>query len=237
VQFQLGISDDGRLFTTTNWRNWDTNKVYPGTALGVFDQDHTAGGPKIVSDERCAASVAVGPWQVGDYVYAVGDGAQGFDMVANPNKSPAPQCVVRMHPGADEFDHDYFVDLNDVTKSPAIYMAYPMADNKLLVNMWSPDEDIEKHRDPKAPGWYWEINPYFVYAIVDLEGKTSSVVEDLSPAGIQSQKTLILDAKNYVQRFRDDRGSTLYRMNADGSVTQILDNPSGTNVQYIGRLQ
>jgi hypothetical protein len=37
-------------------------------------------------------------------------------------------------------------------------------------------------------------------------------------------------------RFREDRGSTLYRVDTDGTVTQILDNPSGTDVQYIGRL-
>ena len=236
LQLQLGIAANGRLFTTANWRNWDTNKVFAGAALGVFEQKDTAGGPKIIDDERCAASVAVGPWRAGDYIYLVGDGAQGFDMVANPNKSPNPQCVVRLRPDADEFEEDYFIDLHEVTGSPAIYMAYPMADDKLLVNMWSPDEDVNKHADPKAPGWYWEINPYFVYAIVDLKAKTSSILEDLPPAGIQSQKTLILDGHNYVQRFREDRGSTLYRVDTDGTVTQILDNPSGTDVQYLGRL-
>jgi hypothetical protein len=237
VQFQLGIATGGRLFTDVNWRNWDTNKVHAGISIGVFDQEDPANGPQIVQDDRCAASVAVGPFKDDDgYIYAVGDGAQGYDMVANPNKSKGPQCVRRLRDDANEFDPDYFIDLQEVTGSPAIYMVYPMSDHKLLVNMWSPDVDITEHADPKAPGWYWELNPYFEYAIVDLTERTSTKVEGLPRASIQSQKTLVVDGKNYVQSFRDDRGSTLYRVDLDGTVTQVLDNPTGTNVQYIGRL-
>jgi hypothetical protein len=237
VQFQLGIAAAGRLFTNVNWRNWDTNKVHPGVSLGVFAQDTPANGPQIVQDDRCAASVAVGPFKDADgYVYAVGDGAQGYDLVANPNKSPAPQCVVRMHQDADAFDQDFFIDLQKVTGSPAIYMIYPMADHKVLANMWSPDVDVSTVADPSAPGWYWNLNPYFEYAIIDLTDGSSTKVDDLPRAAIQSQKTLVLDDHNYVQLFRDDRGSTLHRVDADGTVTKVLDNPTGTNVQYLGRL-
>ncbi|MET0390761.1 MAG: hypothetical protein ABW321_32610 [Polyangiales bacterium] len=190
-QFQHGLPVKGRLFTAINWRNWDTNTVFPGLALGIFDQDAPDNGPQLLlTDDRCAASVAISPFTNNDgYVYAVGDGAQGFDMIANPNKSPAPQCVVRIKDDGDALDSDWFVDLQEVTGSPAIYMVYPMANGKLLANLWSPDEDYTKYENEASPGWYWELPPYFEYHIIDLEARTSTKVEDLPLAPIQSQKT------------------------------------------------
>jgi hypothetical protein len=238
LQFQLGFVAANRVFTSANWRNWDTNEVHQAVAVGIFDEESPANGPKIVEDDRCAASVSVGPWlDDDDTLYAVGDGAQGFDVAGNPKKTPNPQCVVRMKDNADAFDKDFFIDLQKVTGSPVIYFVYPMDDpHKILVNMWSPDVDINDVADPDMPGWWWELHDDFEYTIVDMDKGTSQRIEDLPRGAIQSQKSLMVDGVNYVQRFRDDRGSTLHRIDADGHSTQVLDNPSGVNVQYIGRL-
>ncbi len=90
--------------------------------------------------------------------------------------------------------------------------------------------------DPKQPGWYWEAPPYFEYAIVDLNARTSTKVAGLPRAAMQGQKTLIVDGQNYVQLFRADRGSTLHRVEVNGTVTQVLNNPANANVQFLGRL-
>ena len=237
AQFQLGLVANHRIFTSANWRSWDTNEVHQAVAVGIFDEDSPANGPKIVEDDRCAASVSVGPWLQDDTLYAVGDGAQGFDVEGNPKKTPNPQCVVRMKADADAFDKDFFIDLQKVTGSPVIYFVYPMADpHKVLVNMWSPDVEINDVADPNNANWWWELHDAFEYTIVDMEKGTSDRIEDLPRGSIQSQKNLTLDGVNYVQRFRDDRGSTLHRVTQDGTTEQVLDLPSAVNVQYIGRL-
>jgi hypothetical protein len=237
VQFQLGIAAGKRLFTAVNWRSWETNKVYTATVLGVFDQEDPANGPDLIEDKRCAASVAVGPFKDDKYVYAIGDGVNGFDIIANPMPSNNPQCVVRMPIDGDAFEEDYFIDLQEVTKSPAIYMAYPMAGHKLLVSMWNPDVELSvAKKDATKADWFWEGPPYYQYAIIDLETKAVKKVDGLPDAAARGQKVLIVDERNYVQTFREDKGTDLYRVDPDGKVEKVLESPSSTNVQFIGRL-
>jgi hypothetical protein len=237
VQFQLGVAAGKRVFTNVNWRDWGAATVVSAAALGVFEQDSPKDGPAIVADERCAPSVAIGPFKdAEDRVYAVGDGAQGFDLIASANKIANHQCVVRMNADADGFDPDFFVDLQEVTQSPAIYMAYPMPGHKLLVSMWAPDVSLDPFVDRKDADWFWNHPPYYDYAIIDLETKTATKVEGLARASVSSPKSLIVDDQNYVQLFREDHGSTLHRVEADGKVEQVLDNPGSTNVQFLGRL-
>ena len=237
VQFQLGIAAGERLFTAVNWRSWDTNKVYTATVLGVFDQADPANGPQLIEDKRCAASVAVGPFADDQYVYAIGDGVNGFDLIANPRMSENPQCVVRMPIAGDAFEQDFFIDLQAVTGSPAIYMAYPMVEHKLLVSMWSPDVELSvAKKDPDKADWFWEGPPYYEYAIIDLQTQELTKVEGLPRAAVRSPKVLILDQRNYVQTFREDKGTNLHRVDPDGSVREVLESPSSTKVEFIGRL-
>jgi hypothetical protein len=235
VQFQLGVAAGSRVFTTANYRNWETNTVAQQAALGVFEQD-SPGDVTIISDERCAPSVAIGPFTDQGHVYLVSDGAQGYDLLASPKKVDKPQCVVRMDPDADAFDEEYFIDLQELTGSPAIYMSFPMADHKLLVSLWSPDEDVSEYMTTSDAAWFWDRPPTYEYKIVDLDDKTVSNVDGLPRAAARSPKTLIVDEENYVQLFRDDRGSDLYRVTTDGDVEKVLENPGSTNVQFLGRL-
>lgn len=237
VQMQLGVAAGERVFTSVSYRSWDTNNVYTAAVLGVFDQNDISDGPQLIEDDRCAASVAIGPFVNGNYVYAVGDGVHGFDLLANPKMSEKPQCVVRMPIDGDAFEEDYFIDIQEVTGSPAIYMAYPMVENKLLVSMWNPDVELSvAKKDPTKADWFWEGPPYYVYAIIDLQTKQVTKVEDLTQSAMRSAKVLFVDDRNYVQTFRADKGSDVHRVDPDAKVTQVLHNSSGTNVQFVGRL-
>ena len=237
VQFQLGVAAGDRVFTAVNWRNWDSNTVYTATVLGAFNQADTKGGPQVIEDKRCAASVAVGPFVEDNYVYAIGDGVLGFDILANPKMSKNPQCVVRMPIDGDAFEEDFFIDIQKVTGSPAIYMAYPMDGHKLLVSMWNPDVELSTvKKDPEKTDWFWKRPPYYLYAIIDLKTKDVTKVDGLEQAAMGSPKVLIVDDRNFVQTFRDDAGSDLHRIDPDGKVTKVLENSSSTNVQFVGRL-
>lgn len=237
VQFQQGIATGGRAFTAVNWRDWYTLDFVDAAALGFFDTAAPAAGMTVIEDDRCAPSVGLNPFVDEEgYVYLVGDAALGFDALAGPNPPTGPQCVLRVAPGADTFDPDFFVDLNAATGSPGFYTAHPMAGRKLLVNTWSPDVDLAEVADPADPSWYWNFPPYFEYAIVDLETGTSERVADLPVAAVQFSVTLRVDDQNYVQLYDQDGGADVYRVDPDGTVTQVLGSEPGTDVQYLGRL-
>jgi len=238
VQFQAGVASGDRLFTAVSWRNWDTSTARPGVVLGVFDQVEPANGPRIIEDQgRCAPSASLGPFKDEEgAVYIVGDGALGFDLLASRQKTTLPQCVLRVRKDADEYDPDFFVDLLAATGSPAIYAVHPMSEHKLLVNMWSPDVDVASVADPDDSSWFWEVPPYYEYAIVDLTTGTSEKVAGLPRAGAHFARPLRVDDQTYVQTFREDRGSSLHRVDTDGTVTEVLALPSAANVQFIGRL-
>jgi hypothetical protein len=233
-QFQNGLAASGRLFTVVNWRTWQPPVVHESAALGVFDQNSPANGPQIIEDDRCASSVAAPPLKHDGYVYVVGDGASGFDQLASTYRVTKPQCVVRMPESGTEFDRDFFIDLQALTQSPAIRMAYPMAGHKLLVNLWSPDVP----RPPTANGpmadWFWESTDW-EFGVIDLSTKTFARVPGLRGKA-ENQKVLIVDGKNYVQLHRPDRSSIVYRIDPDATATKVLDNPPAANLQFLGRL-
>src|SRR5262249_6194692 len=155
-----------------------------------FDQNKPDDGMTIIQDDRCAPSVAVSPFVDGEYVYLVSDGTQGYDVLASPKKVDKPQCVVRMRADGDEFDKDYFINLQELTGSPAIYIAFPMADHKLLVSLWSPDEDVADYMTTKDAAWFWDAPPVYEWQIIDLQTKKITKV-DLPRSSARSPKRLV----------------------------------------------
>jgi hypothetical protein len=237
AQISRGITLDGQGFVAASWRNWDTLEYHDAAAIGVFDATASEPTLEIIEDDRCASTVTV-PFDGGDgFVYLVSDAALGFDALANPTKSEKALCVLRMQPGAGEFDENFFVDLQEALGSPGFYAAHPMRDGKLLVNVWAPDVDVATIADPIDPNWYWDYPPYFEYAIVDLATATSIPVTDLPRSAVQWSVTARVDGDTFVQTYRDDQGSDVYRVNADGSIEKVLLNGQGTDVQYLGRVE
>jgi hypothetical protein len=234
---QQGMCVGERCFTAINWRDWSTNEYHSAAALALFDGSANEPALRVVEDGRCAPSSSLAPFgdEAGN-IYVIGDGGLGFDRLASPNKTTLPQCVLRIPAGSEEFDPNFFVDLNAVTGSPGFYTAHPMANRQLLVNIWSPEVNVQEVADPVSSEWYWSNPPYFEYAIVDLEAGSSMPVPDLPRAGVQFSTTLRVDDLNYVQLYREDGGTSLYRVDIDGTVTPVLDSGRGTDVQYLGRL-
>ncbi|MES2644000.1 MAG: DUF4374 domain-containing protein [Myxococcota bacterium] len=236
LQFQQGVASNGRAFTAVNWRDWGTFEYYEAAVMGIFDVADPA-SLTLVEHPACTSSVALNPFiDEEGYAYLVGDGGLGFDVMASPNRATLPQCVVRIAPGEDTFDPDFFVDIQAATGSPGFYTAHPMPDRHLLVNIWSPDVDITTVADPENPYWYWDYPPYFEYAIVDLEAGTSIPVPDLPRAAVQFSVTLRVDGESYVQLYREDGGADLYHVATDATVTKVLVSGAAADVQYLGRL-
>lgn len=237
AQLSRGIALEGQGFVASSWRNWETLAYHDVAAIGVFDAAATEPELQLIEDDRCASTVTT-PFDGGDgFVYLVSDAALGFDALANPTRTEKALCVLRMRPGAGEFDPSFFVDLKGALESPGFYATHPMKDGKLLVNVWAPDVQLDSVATPNDSSWYWEFPPYFEYAIVDLEEGTSTPVPNLERAAVQWSLTLRVDGDTYVQTYRDDMGSNLHRVDLDGSVVNVLSNGPGTDVQYLGRVR
>lgn len=236
--FQLGLAANDLLYTTTNWYDYK-GKGAEGVAIGVFDQSDPAEGPRLVEDPRCAPAVATGVWQDDEFVYVASDSANGFGVFADPVKpNPLPQCVLRMRKGGTAFEQDYLIDLQKVTGSPGIRMSWPMKDNKLLVNLWSPDPafDPAKIIEPGDDSTFWNAEAW-AFAVVDLTTRTSKMITDIPPSKQESRKLLEVDGETYLQVYRADRSSIVYRVNPDATVVQVLELEGGADVQYLGRLK
>jgi hypothetical protein len=237
AQVSRGLALDGQGFVASAWRDWEALTYHDVAAIGVFDATAMEPELRIVEDDRCASTVTT-PFDGGDgFVYLVSDAALGFDALANPTRTDKALCVLRMRPGTGEFDPSYFLDLKGSLQSPGFYAAHPMKEGKLLVNVWAPDVAVESVATPDDPNWYWDLPPYFEYAIVDLATGTSTPVPDLERAAVQWSLTLRVDGDTYVQTYREDAGSDLHRVELDGSVVSVLSNVPDADVQYLGRVR
>jgi hypothetical protein len=236
AQISRGIALDGEGFVAASYRNWDTLEYHDAAAIGVFDATADEPELQIIEDDRCSSTVTT-PFDGGDgFIYLISDAALGFDALANPKRTEKSLCVLRMSPGTGKFDESFFVDLKEVLGSPGFYAAHPMKDGKLLVNLWAPDVELDSVANPEDSNWYWEYPPYFEYAIVDLASGKATPVPDLGRAAVQWSITLRVDGDTYVQTYREDEGSDVYRVDLDGSATRVLSNVVGADVQYLGRI-
>jgi hypothetical protein len=235
AQISRGIGLGGQGFVAASWRDWESLEYHDAAAMGVFDATMQP-ELRIIEDSRCASTVTT-PYDGGDgFVYLISDAALGFDALANPNRTQKALCVLRMRPGANEFDPEFFVDLGETLGSPGFYAAHPMEGGKLLVNTWAPGVDLAGIADPQDPDWYWNYPPYFEYAVVDLATGASIPVPELGRTAVQWSITLRVGGGTYVQTYREDQGSDLSRVEPDGSVVRVLSNPPGTDVQYLGQV-
>jgi hypothetical protein len=236
LQLQQGVIAGGVAFSGANWRNWETYEYRDLAALAHFDLETAE--LRVIEDASCAPSVALSPFDGGDgFVYQVSDAALGFDSIASPNRTAKPLCVLRMRPGDTAFDASFRLDLRQALGAPGFYSAHPMAGGKLLVHAWASDVDVASVSDGTSPDWYWDFPPYFEYQIVDLESGVATPVGGIARGAVQFSATLRVDGQNYVQIYREDGGSVLYRVDPDARVETVLINGPGTDVQYLGRVE
>jgi len=109
------IAHEGLIYIPGRWANWEAGRVFPGVSLTILD-------PKAMkvlgtaTDDRCASGGRVVFDRAG-YGYVMGDGRNySIQMFANANGEPAPEnCLLRIAPGATEFDPDYYYAIPSLT--------------------------------------------------------------------------------------------------------------------------
>lgn len=231
-----------RVFLGAGWADYENAKFSTAAAVAVFDGSVDSPNLEIIEDDRCGTNSGMQPFADEDgNVYAGGNWYSGWHQAGTPELAPNPACLLRIKPGEDEFDPDYYVDLLEATDSRAVRFARGMEDGKMLLSVWRNSEPAltqeEREEDPQA---YWSTLVWS-YVILDVDTLEMTSV-DIPTAGAGNQTPLSLEGKTLVQAYEDgptdnESGATLYRVGLDGSVEELLSAGPGGDFAMVSRLR
>jgi hypothetical protein len=217
-----------RYFAPVNWQNYEELVMYPGSGALVFDAKLEQ-PPELIEDPRVGAGSKLELDEEGN-TYLLG-AVRGeiikFGSTLGDGPTPATG-VLRIRKGEKDFDPEYFVNLDEITRSPNIWGMHMIDATHLLVQMWDPEVSSES---AVAPGDLDDALE-FIYAIVDTEAKTWKRVDAIDKAGAGNSYDQRLDGKLYVQAYistdadSDAQDAVVYSVTPDG-VEEAFRVPGG----------
>jgi hypothetical protein len=228
---------DNRAFYTAAWFNYDTADVYPKTALLTFDATDPTPEITAIEDDRCGGSWAMAPFaDEGGNVYMMGEWYAGRFQAGILEPQTKPACLLRVKPGADVFDPDYYVDLLSTLDAQAVRGAWAMADGHLLVNILpNSAPKLTKEEIMMEPEAYGMLDT-FEYVVLNLETLEAKKVSSLGSAPAGSATPLTIDNRTFIQRYDADYNGTIFEVRTDGTSEKILEAGSG-DFDMIGRVR
>lgn len=230
---------DGRAFYNASWTDWDGLHQYEKAAVVAFDTDSPTPDLTVIEDDRCGGTYAMSPFpdEEGN-VYAMGDWQGGYFDVGTLTERP-PACLLRIKPGADEFDPDYYVNLLEVTGARAIRNAFPMSGGRILLNILPSDAPAVSEGAFEEDPWAYYNLEGFTFAIYDVESEEVILVSDLEPAAAGNSTPLSMDGRNFIQIYPNgrDEAAHMYEIKADGSAEKVVEAGSAGDFSMIGRLR
>jgi hypothetical protein len=106
---------DGLVYIPGRWADWNGARIYPQVSMTIIDPKALA-VVAIAEDDRCASGgrAVFGP---DGHAYVVGDGRNySAQMFENAGAEPAADnCILRIAPGASDFDPDYYFAIPSLT--------------------------------------------------------------------------------------------------------------------------
>jgi hypothetical protein len=202
------IAHDGLVYIPGRWSDWDGGRIYPGVSLTILD-------PKAMKvlgtaeDDRCASGGRVIFGKDG-YGYVMGDGrTYSIQMFANANGETPPQnCLLRIAPGATDFDEDYFYSIPSLTgglESITELDTSQQGSGAGFVKMFYPDKLPD---DVKPVDFdFWDQPAHKMWQLELADPPTAKEVEDI-PFGAVGFDGVALDGKYYSGESLDSGGSS-----------------------------
>jgi len=109
------VAHNGLVYIPSRWVNWETSEVRPRVATAILDPENgqIVG---VAEDDRCASGGRI-VFDDDGYGYVMGDGRNySIQMFARARgETPPNNCVLRIAPGATDFDPGYIVNVNEFT--------------------------------------------------------------------------------------------------------------------------
>jgi hypothetical protein len=109
------VAHDGLVYVPSRWADWEGGRILQRMSLTILDPA-TRSVVAVAEDERCGAGGQVTFGERG-YAYMMGDGRNRMMQVfaASRGEPVVPNCLLRIAPGATDFEEDYFFEIPALT--------------------------------------------------------------------------------------------------------------------------
>lgn len=215
------VKHDGLVYIPARYADWELGKIFPGVSLTVLDPK--AG--KVLgtaTDDRCASGGRVLFDEAG-YGYVMGDGrTYSIQMFANAAGTEPPEnCLLRLAPGATEFDKDYFYPIKSLTGGvEAIGELEGIGSNSSygFAMMFHPDH-LPEGVEPVDFG-FWSVPAHKMWRLNLTDPPTAEQVDGLSYSAIGFGGSA-LDGRLYEALSDDGSSSDVYEVDADVNTAKL----------------
>lgn len=210
----------------------------PKAALLAFDLSDPTPELQVIEDSRCGGTWAMAPFadEEGN-VYAMGDWSAGYYQVGVPSSIQTPACLLRVKPGADEFDPAYYVNLLDILDARAVRNAFAMADGHLLLSIWPNSVPAPTKEQIQANLEIFYDMDQFRYVVLNVKTLQATPVTDLGEGGAGSATPLVIDNRTFLQVYVGENSADLYEVKTDGTATKIIEAGPNSDFEMIGRVR
>lgn len=211
VEMHMASVGAERIYVPLRYFDWANQKYVAKAEVMIFDpsKDELAG---IASSDRCVG--AQRPFEQADgTTYLLADGrsylVQAWAMDAD---QPVPHnCILRILPGATDFDADFFVDIPELTGGPDAATAFWRggADGVAFAKLFHEDQ-----LDPSADGSAFKIWSYPTFGLWRFElGDTVKATQVKGvPYSIVDFGGVAVEDQFYIGLTKDTSRSPVYRV-------------------------
>jgi hypothetical protein len=219
LELGQAVLRDGFLFISANYR--DDADGEAGEAVAIVIDTASDAVVQVATDTRCGGTLDIARGQAGELFFASNTLAASFYALGRFPNYPAP-CVLRVAPGAQTFDPDYYVSMLDLTGGLAAGQLVIGRGGRAFLLALHPElldepigPDTELFAPYEAGAWRWWS--------VDL-GNTPAVLVEDSPARSASNRVLSAGGLEYIANLDPDTGSTTLMVpESDGRLSQGLE--------------
>lgn len=179
----------------------------------VFAHAETEDPAFVALDKRCGGSWTLFEDEEGD-LYVTGATYFGYGQFYGKQADSQPNdCLLRIRAGETEFDPDYYVDLDELVGTPAVYHTWHTRDRSLVAAVWDPNDE-----PPADPDEYWTAP--MQRKLVMIDRGESHEIDGLPKSAVFSTSNYRLDDQLYMLVSSTTESlarSSLYRVDDDGA--------------------
>jgi hypothetical protein len=169
---------DGLVYVPGRWADWEGGRILQRVSLTILDPA-TLSVVAVAEDDRCGAGGQV-TFDSRGYAYMMGDGRNQMMQVfsAARGEPVVPNCLLRIAPGATDFEQDYFFEIPALTgglDSMTEMQSATRTDGIGFALMEYPDR-VSADLDP-AKFEHWDTPAYKMWRIALGDTPTAEVVD------------------------------------------------------------
>ena len=214
------VAHQSLVYIPGRWGNWDTEDILPEVSITILDP-FSGDIVGVAQDARCASGGRI-VFDAEGIGYVMGDGRNySWQMYAHAAGEPVPKnCLLRILPGATDFDPDYFYEIPGLTGGPeaAGELETPMQGSGFgFTKMFHPDE-LPDGIEP-VDFSFWEYPVFKTWRLTLADPPVAQEVEE-APFSTLGYEGSGFDGKLYTGESPDYTTSVVYEIDASTNLAR-----------------